>query len=163
MAKLSGKSKRFVEEYLIDLNATQAAIRAGYSAQSAGSIGHELLQKPAVREAVQKAQAERSRRTGVNADRVLTELAKIAFVNPADVIDVSDGAPLADADPDDLACIAGVRVKYYQGEVSERDVKLCDKVRALELCGKHLGMFIDRTELSGGEDKPFAVEIRVVE
>ncbi len=162
MAKMSEKAGRFVEEYLIDLNATQAAIRAGYSARSAGSIGCELLKRPAVRDAVQKAQAERSRRTGVNADRVLQELAKVSFVNPADVLDLSNGSVNTDAALDDLACIAGIKVKYYAGEIVERDVRLCDKVKALELCGRHLGMFIDKKELSAGEGN-FEVKIKVVE
>ena len=81
---MTKKQKRFVEEYLIDLNATQAAIRAGYKAkngQRASEIGHELLQKTQVSEAISEAIAERSKRTGINADRVLLELARIAFVN----------------------------------------------------------------------------------
>ncbi len=80
---LTKKQKRFVEEYLIDLNATQAAIRAGYSPQTAYSIGDENLKKPEIKNAIDKALAERSRRTGVNADRIIEELAKIAFLNPS--------------------------------------------------------------------------------
>ena len=76
---MTKKQKRFVEEYLIDLNATQAAIRAGYSPATAKEIGCENLTKPNISEAIAKAMAERSRRTGVNQDRVLQELAKIAF------------------------------------------------------------------------------------
>ena len=74
---MTKKQKRFVEEYLIDLNATQAAIRAGYSPTTAKEIGCENLTKPNISEAIAKAMAERSRRTGVNQDRVLQELAKI--------------------------------------------------------------------------------------
>lgn len=90
---MTKKQKRFVEEYLIDLNATQAAIRAGYKAkngQRASEIGHELLQKTQVSEAISEAIAERSKRTGINADRVLLELARIAFVNADDVINAKD-------------------------------------------------------------------------
>lgn len=163
MAQMSEKAKRFVEEYLIDLNATQAAIRAGYSARSAGNTGSRLLKQSAVREAVEKAQAERSRRTGVNTDRVLMELAKLAFVNPVDLMDLEEGKTLSGADPDDLACIASFRVKYDRGEVAEREIKLCDKTKALELCGKHLGMFVDRKEITDKEGRPFSVQIRVVE
>lgn len=68
MAKLTDKQKRFVEEYLIDLNATQAAIRAGYSPKRASEQGHQLLQKTTVSEAISKAMAERSRRTGISQD-----------------------------------------------------------------------------------------------
>ena len=87
---MTKKQKRFCEEYLIDLNATQAAIRAGYSPETAYSIGQENLKKPEMRARIDKAMAERSKRTGVNADRVVRELAKIAFVNAADVINAED-------------------------------------------------------------------------
>ena len=83
---MTKKQKRFCEEYLIDLNATQAAIRAGYSPDTAKAIGCENLTKPDIRAHIDRAMAERSRRTGVNADRVIQELAKIAFVNATDVI-----------------------------------------------------------------------------
>ena len=73
---MTKKQKCFIEEYLIDLNATQAAIRAGYSTDTAYSIGNENLKKPEVRACIDKAMAERSKRTGVNADRVVEELAK---------------------------------------------------------------------------------------
>lgn len=75
MAKLTAKQQTFVEEYLIDLNATQAAIRAGYSAKNADKIGSELLGKTRVAEAVSMAMAERSRRTGINQDRIQQEIA----------------------------------------------------------------------------------------
>ena len=88
MAKLTPKQARFCEEYLVDLNATQAAIRAGYSVESAGSIGSENLTKPEIRARIETAMAERSKRTGINADRVLRELGRIAFVNPKDVLDL---------------------------------------------------------------------------
>ena len=87
---MTKKQKRFVEEYLIDLNATQAAIRAGYSPDTAKSIGSENLTKPDIRAAVDKAEAERSRRTGINQDRVIREIAKLAFLNPVDVIDMDE-------------------------------------------------------------------------
>ena len=70
---MTKKQKLFVEEYLIDLNATQAAIRAGYSPDTAGSIGGENLKKPEISAAIAKAMAERSKRTGINQDRILQE------------------------------------------------------------------------------------------
>lgn len=76
---LTPKQQRFVGEYLVDLNATQAAIRAGYSARTAGKIGSENLSKPEIAAAVSAAQDERAKRTGITADRVLQELALIAF------------------------------------------------------------------------------------
>ena len=86
MAKLTAKQKRFRDEYLIDLNATQAAIRAGYSSKTANEQGARLLANVSVQEAIAKATAERSKRTGISQDRVIQELARIAFVNPQNVI-----------------------------------------------------------------------------
>ena len=158
MAKITKKNEVFCEEYLIDLNATQAAIRAGYSPDSAGSIGFELLKKPEIRARIDQAMAERSKRTGINADRVLRELGRIAFLNPKDVIDLNTAEVLDTATDDDLAVIAGVKVKYVphkdfdeDGEpvieqAIEREVKMADKLKALELCGRHLGMFKDNPE-----------------
>ena len=149
------KRERFVEEYLIDLNATQAAIRAGYSPKTAYSIGHELMKIPEVRARIDKAMAERSKRTGINADRVLRELGKIAFVNATDVIDMSDATVKNDAERDDTAAIASVKVKVIPGENGdgvEREIRLADKLKALELIGKHLGMYQDRLKVDGKLD-----------
>ena len=151
---MTKKQKRVVEEYLIDLNATQAAIRAGYkagNAQRASEIGSELLQKTPVSEAIRKAMAERSRRTGVNADRVVQELAKIAFVNAVEVIDTKTATIKEDASEDDTAAIQSVKVKTFGEDGIEREIKMADKLKALELLGKHMGMFKDKVELSGME------------
>src|SRR3546814_8117 len=78
---LTDKQRRFVEEYLVDLNATQAAIRAGYSKKTAASIGEENLRKPDIAKAIQEAQAARSKRTEITQDQVLKELAKIGFAD----------------------------------------------------------------------------------
>lgn len=150
---MTAKQKRFVEEYLIDLNATQAAIRAGYSPGTAGSIGNENLKKPEIRARIDKAMAERSKRIGINQDRVLYELAKLAFVNPADVINFEEATIRSDATAEDLACIQSVKVKTMsgdKGDMTEREVRMYDKKAALELLGKHLGMFRDKVEISGG-------------
>ena len=120
MAKLTAKQKKFVEEYLIDLNATQAAIRAGYSTESAKEIGCENLTKPNVKVEIDKAIAERSRRTGINQDRVLRELAKIAFVNPGDVINLNQATVKSDAKEEDLAAIASVKIKNIPDRKSTR-------------------------------------------
>ena len=149
---MTKKQKLFVEEYLIDLNATQAAIRAGYSPDTAKAIGSENLTKPDIRAHIDKAMAERTKRTGVNADRVVMELAKIAFINAMDVIDTKTATVKADALPEDTAAIQSVKVKTSSSENSEmveREIKMADKIKALELLGKHLGMFKDRVELSG--------------
>lgn len=151
---MTKKQKRFVEEYLVDLNATQAAIRAGYkagSAQRASEIGSELLQKTPVSEAIQQAMAERSRRTGVNADRVVQELAKIAFVNAIEVIDPKTATVKENASSDDTAAIQSVKVKTFGEDGLEREIKMADKLKALELLGRHMGMFKDKVEVSGLE------------
>src|SRR4051812_28025396 len=82
---LTPKQRRFVEEYLLDLCATRAAARAGYSRASAAAIGAENLIKPEIRRAIDAAMAERSVRTGISADRVLREMAAIAFSDARDV------------------------------------------------------------------------------
>jgi phage terminase small subunit len=151
MMALTEKQKRFVEEYLIDLNATQAAIRAGYSVKRASEIGYQLLQKTTVSHAISKAMAERSRRTGISQDRVLQELAKIAFVNATDVINMDEATIRGDANREDTAAIASVKVKTIpteSGEIVEREVKTYDKIKALELLGKHLGMFTDKLNVN---------------
>lgn len=159
---LNPKQQRFCEEYMIDLNATQAAIRAGYSVKTATEQGARLLTNVNVSREIEKLQAIQSRRTGITADRVIRELAKIAFVDPNRVIDPVDGTVRDDASPEDRAAIQGVKVKRSEsdtGSSSENEVKLYDKTKALELLGKHLGLFSDKVDLnvaqpiiiSGGE------------
>lgn len=151
MAKLSEKQQRFVEEYLIDLNATQAAIRAGYKkSEYTDTNANKLLENTRIKEAIDKAMAERSKRTGINQDRVIEELAKLAFVNAADVIDVDTATILPDAKPEDLACIQSVKVKRTtkgENSIEEREVKFYDKKDSLVQLGKHLGMFKEKVEV----------------
>ena len=141
---LSPKQAAFVAEYLIDLNATRAAIRAGYSERTAGWTGCRLLRNAAVREAVEREQARRAERTGITADRVLAELANIAFADPRDLMEWGpDGVTLKDS-----ASLAEVA----EGSGGTLRLKKHDKVKALELLARHIGMFRDRveTEVSGG-------------
>lgn len=155
MAKLSAIKKRFCDEYLIDLNATQAVIRAGYKVNgdnSAASMGSTLLKDPAVAKEIAKQMAERSKRTGINQERVVQELARIAFVRATDVIAPGDASIKDNASEDDLAFIQSVKVKTTNSEKGvtvEREVRLNDKMKALELLGKHLGMFTDKVSLEG--------------
>jgi phage terminase small subunit len=152
--RLTPRQDRFVEEYLIDLNATQAAIRAGYSPKTANEQGARLRAKASIRAHIDAALAERSKRTGINEDRVIRELARIALANPLDVVNATNATVKPDASRDDTAAIQSVRVKVIpqKGDappIVEREVKLHDKIKALELLGKHLGMFIDRHEVTG--------------
>ncbi|HBR07686.1 MAG TPA: terminase small subunit [Clostridiales bacterium] len=149
---MTTKQKRFCEEYMIDLNATQAAIRAGYSVKSAADMGSENLRKPQIRARIGKAMAVQSKRTGVTTDRVVRELAKVAFANSHDVIDYDDATVKDDAARDDTAAVASVRVKTIptkDGPGIEREVKMHDKLKALELLGRRCGMFTDKIEHSG--------------
>ena len=146
MAKLTEKQQRFVDEYMIDLNATQAAIRAGYSVKTANEQGSQNLAKLSIQQAIAEQMAERSKRTGVNQDRVINELAKIAFMNIGDVVDLDTGMVKETATKEDLACIQSIKIK--PGEFGdEREIKFYDKKGSLELLGKHLGMFKDKVEL----------------
>lgn len=156
MAKLTAKQQKFVDEYLIDLNATQAAIRAGYSPNTASAQGARLLINVNISNAIAQAMAHRSRRTGITQDRVLRELAKIAFVNANDVIDPDSATVRQGAAEEDLSCIQSVKVKMSESDIgssSEREIKLADKLRALELLGKHLGLFDKRDQNIGNGEK----------
>lgn len=151
MAKLSKKQQAFVDEYMIDLNATQAAIRAGYKrSEYTDTNASKLLENTRIAEEIEKRMAERSKRTGINQDRVVQEIAKLAFVNAADVIDIDSATVLPDAKPEDLACIQSVKIKRTtkgKNVIEEREVRFYDKKGSLELLGRHLGMFKDKLEI----------------
>jgi phage terminase small subunit len=148
MEQLTAKQARFVDEYLIDLNATKAAIRAGYKKHTAGSMGHELLKKPEIEAAIEAAKHERSERTRVDADWVLTRLADEADADMADLYD-DNGALLPVEDWPLIwrtGLVAGVETEeLYEGEGGDRinvgqvkKLKLVDRTRRLELIGKHV-------------------------
>jgi phage terminase small subunit len=170
---LTDKQKRFVEEYLVDLNATQAAIRAGYSEKTARSVGSENLTKPDIMAAIEEAQAARSERTGITADQVLTELAKIGFYDirkavrwgrsPVDT--ESENAspnglgvypvelvPSEQMDDDTAAAVS--EVSLTQNGIK---IKMHDKRAALVDIGRHLGMFKDKVEHSGPNGGPLQI------
>lgn len=155
---LTGKQARFVEEYLIDLNATQAAIRAGYSKKTAQIIGFENLSKPIISSAIEAAQKARSERTEITQDKVLAEYAKLAFLDPRRFYD-STGAlipvPLLPADV--AAALSSMKVTVErgaeEGQMNDvKEIKFTDKKGALDSVARHLGMFKDRLELSGQVD-----------
>lgn len=175
MAKLTKKQQRFVDEYLIDLNATQAAIRAGYSVKTAQEQGSQNLSKLMVQQAIEEQMTERSKRTEITQDKVLRELAAIAFAKATDYASViekqavyttDEGVriPLHDENGNAVmiqdvqlvltdtlndvqkSALAGIKHGKYGIEVT-----MCSKEKALELLGRHLGMFKDKVELSGIE------------
>lgn len=114
MAKLTAKQERFCREYIIDLNATQAAIRAGYSKKTANRIASENLSKLDIQKKIQELQQERAERTEITQDKVLKELAGIGF------------AP-----------------------ITKGKIRAADKTKALELLGRHLGIFTDKLQIEG--------------
>ena len=154
---MTDKQKRFVDEYLIDLNATQAAIRAGYKPDNAQQMGSENLSKLVISSAIAKAMAERSKRTGINQDRVIRELARIGFAKITDIVDPETAKIRENASEDDLACIQSIKIKPNEFG-TEREVKLYDKKSALVDLGKHLGMFKDRMDLSADMDLHITVD-----
>ena len=144
--KLNPKQQRFVEEYLIDLNATQAAIRAGYSPKTATAIASENLSKPSISAAIACAMAERSKRTGITQDRIIEELAKVAFIKLTDIVD-DTGKIKAGATDEDRACIESIKYKRTDtdtGYSEEREVKASSKLKAIELLMRHTGMLDSR-------------------
>lgn len=114
MTKLTAKQERFCREYIIDLNATQAAIRAGYSKKTANRIASENLSKLDIQKKIQELQQERAERTEITQDKVLKELAGIGF------------AP-----------------------ITKGKIRAADKTKALELLGRHLGIFTDKLQIEG--------------
>lgn len=168
---LTPKQKRFVDEYLLDLNATQAAIRAGYSKKTARQIGDQNLSKLDIKVAIEKRMDSRSQRTAITQDMVLTELAKIGFSDIRKIVrwgntevvtgvddageqtvEVHHGLSLVSADDIDDNTAAAI------SEISEGreglKVKLHDKKGALVDIGRHLGMFKDKVELTGKDGAP---------
>lgn len=154
--KITPKQARFADEYLIDLNAKQAAIRAGYSKKTADVIGAELLRKTLVAEVIHKKIEARTARTNITQDRVLRELARIAFADSRSIMSWSErGVCPIDSDilsDDDAAAVASVtETKTKDG--GSMKVQMHDKMKALELIGKHLGLFPDKKILTGEDGK----------
>lgn len=151
-AALTPLQKRFAEEYLIDLNATEAAVRAGYSKRSAGALGHNLLQKPDVAALIQELMDARSKRTEITADKVLQELARVAFSNMKDYAQWGTfGVALHDSEnlkEDAARCVAEVSQTTSKDGGSIK-FKLHDKVGALGKLGEHLKLFTQKHEHSG--------------
>lgn len=146
---LTAKRRLFVEEYLRDLNATQAAIRAGYSQRRAQEIGSQLLRVPEVAEAIQTALAERSKRTQIDADYVLRRLTEIDQLDLLDILnDDMSVKPLSQwpkawrqsLSGFDVAEMAGAAEKKGSAVGVLKKIKWPDKVRNLELLGKHVNV-----------------------
>lgn len=164
-AELTPKQRAFIDEYLVDLNATQAAIRAGYAEKSAHSQAHDLLRKPEVSDALQAAFAARAQRVGLTQDAVVERLMAIAFGDLRDLAwwDGEGRVRVTPSDEIDDAAAAALKeisqtkriIPQRSGEpieTSELTVKSYDRMKALELLGKHLGMWREKVDVnvSGG-------------
>ena len=164
--KLTPKQMRFVDEYLVDFNATQAAIRAGYKAKTAHVIGAENLRKPKIAEEIARRQKDLQKRTEVSQDRVVKELARIAFANIADYLHVEtqtrtkdDGTEVTYQtvmfnETQELSADQRAALAVVKQSVNGFELKLHDKIKALELLGRHIGMFNDKLSLSGSDGGP---------
>ena len=150
MANLTPKQQRFVEEYLIDLNATQAAIRAGYSEKTANEQGSRLLANVSISEAIAEAKNKRAERTEITQDYVLSNIQKvIERCMQQEAVQARDGSPLLVEGPEgNLACLF--------------EFKEAGALKGLELLGKHLGMFKDKVEHTGKDGGPIDLSLKVV-
>lgn len=153
---LTPKQARFVAEYLKDLNATQAAIRAGYSAKHADVQGPRLLGNAGISRAVDEALTRRAERVEVKLDDVLRELLRLAMVDIGEAFDEDgDLKPLKEMSPDVRRAISAIEVEDRYGKNDEswriKKVKFWDKKASLDSLMRHLGAFRDRVEHELGE------------
>jgi phage terminase small subunit len=158
---LNNQQALFVSEYLKDRNATQAATRAGYSAKSAEWLGYQLLQNPLVRAAVDAGMEKLLNDNGLTANRVLKELGRVAFFDPAKLYDRKTGRLLSvvDMDEDTRAAIASVEIVGTRtskaGETAK--VRMSDKTAALRMAAMHHGLLKEHVEVSGPGGGPIEV------
>jgi phage terminase small subunit len=141
---LSAKQKRFCEEYLIDMNGAQAAIRAGYAQKNADVQAAQILSLTKVRQYLQKLKNEQSKRTGITADLVLKELAAVGFSKITDVLNIDDeDVPLKrNISNKAKSAIQAISSSRKMGERTI-SVKMHNKIGALEKLGTHFGLFND--------------------
>jgi len=150
MPEIYGKRELFAREYLKDLNASAAAVRAGYSSVRAGQTGHELLRTLEVADRIAELAADRSARLEVDTDTVLRELLRMLQSDPADLVN-EDGTmkPLHEIPLDARRAIASIEtsdIRNVDGEVIGRlhKVKFWNKERAAEMLARHLSLFADK-------------------
>ncbi len=144
---LTARQQAFVREYLVDLNATQAAVRAGYSPKTAEVQGSRLLRFVQVAAAIDEALKARAARVEASADDVLRELTRLALVDVGEAFDAEGRLlPLASMPAEVRRAI----VSMETGALGVVKVRFADKVKSLELLGKHHKLFVDKVEHSGG-------------
>lgn len=146
--ELKPKEEMFVNEFLKDFNITQAYIRTYGKSDKAKTAGNNLYNTPRVKNAIEVELAKIHARTGINSQRVMNELAKIAFANIGDILD-NDGNLKPGLSMEDLSSICGLRIKVDKRGSIEKEYKFCDKMKALELLGKNLNLFADTHKIEG--------------
>jgi phage terminase small subunit len=162
---LTGKQTLFVAEYLANLNATQAAVHAGYSVARARTTGSENLRKPSIRAAIAAAQAPRLAKLDMDADAVLAELARIAQANVLDYMRLGEeGEPIVDfrrLDRDKAAALSEVMVEDFprardagKREVRRIRFRLHDKLAALRELARHFRLAREHVSQETGETEP---------
>jgi len=152
--KLTDKQEQFCQEYLIDFNATRAAIRAGYSEKTAKDIACENLAKPYLKERITKLKQERIIRTQITQDRVLQEYASLAYFDIRKLFnDDCSLKKLSELDDETAAAIIGMEIdEIGLGDTvigTTKKVKIADKKGSLDSLARHLGMFDDKLNLKG--------------
>lgn len=150
---LTPKQIRFCEEYLVDMNATQAALRSGYSGASARTAGGRNMSNDVVRTEIARLKAARSARTKTTADEVLAELRAVAFARVGDVVELveTDDGQAVKVRSDALAGEVGKAVTSIRTGKGAVTVVMADKLRALEMIGRHLDMFTPETVVNVGQ------------
>lgn len=165
ITRLPPRQARFVAEYLIDDNATQAAIRAGYSAKTAAEQGCRLLRNVQVAAAIQGRRQEVATKLGVRAEQVIEELARVGFADMADYLKIDDGGrvelDLANMPEGASRAIQELtQEERWEGKDEDRHLvrttkfKLHPKIPALDLLGKSLALWITRQEHTGKDGAP---------
>lgn len=158
---LNLQQQKFVAAYIETGNATEAALKAGYSKKTAYSQGHRLLKKREIQQAIQQPLQKAATKLEITADRVLTEIARLAFFDIRKLVDnTGKPLPLSELDDDTAAAIVGLDVVNVGNE--EKGVgeilkfKLADKKGALEMAAKHLRLLTDKVEVTGKDGEPLA-------
>lgn len=165
---LTPKQTRFVQEYLVDLNAAQAAIRSGYSAKTAETCGPRLLRNAQVKAAVEAGQAKVHAKLEISAGRVLQELARVGFADIRRLFDEHGNLrPICELDDDTAAAIASIEVEeVVSGDKTKtktvtRKIRRHDKNAALTTLARHFRLIGDRIELTGANGEAVKIDSTV--
>ena len=144
--KMTAKQMRFCDEYLIDLNATQAAIRAGYSVKTARVIGQENLLKPAIKEYIEKRMAEKEAELIADQNEVMKYLTSVMRREKKENVVVTLSKETSNYVPDDNGTMRKQTIKEEIPQIIEIPARLSDSNKAAELLGKAYGIYSDRVE-----------------